>query len=320
MKEKITNDHVYIITVNYKSTQALEELISSINTLNYDQKKLNLIIIDSSKDLKLNTSPVIPHEIITMPTNLGFANAANIGIRTAVARSKDCYIWLLNPDTTLEKDSLNFALENIDKKTMHGSVVTENGYNSDSIVWGAGGDISKGLDAKMKYSGEALCKVPTNPFTCDYIPGCAMLFHQSIPTQYGYLPEEYFLYFEETEWCLRLKEQGINFMIKPKSLLCHPSKPNKMHEEFRIYFYNRNESYFKIKNEADLTLKLKKIFKLLREVLSLCILNIKNKDTRLKKTFKAHLFAKVDALLMLFKSSCLNYNKLSQTRLEKLKS
>lgn len=313
--------NIYIVTVNYKSSQALEELIHSIEHLSYDKSKLTLLVVDSSNDYEEKLQNNIKTHLIKLPRNLGFAHAANIGIKNAITKSKhkNDYIWLLNPDVILEKDSLTQALENITPQSIHGSAVTNDGFSADAIMWGAGGYISEDLDVHMKYTGEARNTLPTSSFACDYVPGCSMLFHMSIPETYGYLPEEYFLYFEETDWCLSLKQQGVSFFINPKSVMQHHSPNEKMQAPFRVYFFNRNETYFKIKHEKNTFKKAYKILCLLKKFIQLAHLNIKNTDKSLAATFKAHLYAQIDAMYMLIFKNKDSLHSLSLKRLKSFK-
>ena len=78
----------------------------------------------------------------------------------------------------------------------------------------------------------------------DYLPGCSILLPASVIPLIGLMPEEYFMYFEETDWCTRMKRKGVSLRYVPSSVIWHHFQDVKMDQAFSVYYYNRNERLF----------------------------------------------------------------------------
>ena len=321
----INCDKVYLVTVNYTSQQALIELTTSIKLLNFDISKIKLLIVDSSNDLNsnfLNLPKELESEIIALPENRGFAYALNIGLKTARCQAStlkgNSFIWIINPDTRLHPESLKVLLENSQPDQILGSLISQEGFEPKCLIWGAGGFIDQNLDVSMGKYNQPLSEAGNIPFECDYVPGCSMFFPSNIlADDFPFLPEEYFLYFEETDWCIKLREKGLMLKIIPSCLVEHKSEPAKMESQFRVYFYNRNSNLFKLWNYKNTKDKFKLLLKIALGIPKLCWLVIKEKNPALRKTFTAHLYASIDTVNIFLKLKS-NLSILSARRLKYL--
>jgi GT2 family glycosyltransferase len=66
----------------------------------------------------------------------------------------------------------------------------------------------------------------------------------------GYMPEDNFMYIEETEWCARMKEAGLSLKYLPSSVIWHRFNDGKMQGPRTVYYYNRNGLRFWYKRSA----------------------------------------------------------------------
>ena len=71
-----------------------------------------------------------------------------------------------------------------------------------------------------------------------------LLFRSELVEELGYIPEDYFMYFEETDWCTRIKRKGYALRYVPQSLVWHHFEHKKVNEAFGVYYYNRNQRMF----------------------------------------------------------------------------
>lgn len=154
--------------------------------------------------------------------NLGFAAGCNQGIKAnALGEGSADFVWLLNNDTIADER----ALEELLKKAREtGAAITG----------------SKILDAAGKYSGgvgrvhpffASVSRVPepadNDCEDCDasvdfsYVEGSSMLISARCFETIGLLPEDYFLYFEECDYCFRAKAAGLTLAWATKSLIFH---------------------------------------------------------------------------------------------------
>jgi GT2 family glycosyltransferase len=293
---------VLIISVNYNSTRSIKGLIESIRALRIDHIKLSGLMLDITEDLE---EGVLPDSFlrIKIPENRGYAYALNVGLKMALEMGVD-YCWILNPDIVLNTDSLSplvtLSLKN--PRALIGSAVysLEDGELS-SKPWGLGGfidfsgEVSMGNEIPRDLKGDTGVQF----FECDYVPGCSIFLPTSILSEVSYLPENYFLYFEETEWCLRAKAKDIRSIISIDSKVWHGTYQGKAEELFRVYFYNRSKKLFAWRNKSFFGIDGSFI---LQNVKSLFVLlsNLYRAPKDMKNTFKAHFYAALDFLLISF--------------------
>jgi GT2 family glycosyltransferase len=78
----------------------------------------------------------------------------------------------------------------------------------------------------------------------DYISGGSFFTHLGNFRQYGLLPEEYFLYWEETDWCHHVKESGVQFQVC-ESAVCYDKGGTSVGSGFLAeYYYSLNALRF----------------------------------------------------------------------------
>ena len=158
-----------------------------------------------------------PLVFIQTGENLGFAGGNNVGIRYALAKDDFEYIWFLNNDTVIEKDTLSKLVRKFEEYKKEGKKVGIIGskllyYDNPNIIQGIGGIYNKwfavakhlGVFEKDKgqYDNEQILD------KIDYVIGASMLVSKEFIKEVGLMCEDYFLYFEELDWTLRGREKG----------------------------------------------------------------------------------------------------------------
>jgi GT2 family glycosyltransferase len=169
---------------------------------------------NNAQNTIISTSPY-PLIFIQTHVNLGFAGGNNIGIKYALAKNDFEFVWLLNNDTVIERDSLlklvhNATLCKEKKIGIIGSKLLY--YHKPDTIQGIGGiynkwfGVSKHLGAFEKDKGQYDNKKVLKKI--DYIIGASMLVSSNLIKKVGLLCEDYFLYFEDIDWALRAKNQN----------------------------------------------------------------------------------------------------------------
>ena len=78
----------------------------------------------------------------------------------------------------------------------------------------------------------------------DYISGGSLFTHINSFNDLGLLPEEYFLYWEETDWCYRAKKKGYELRLCEKAV-CYDKVSSSIGKSFLAdYYYTRNGLFF----------------------------------------------------------------------------
>jgi GT2 family glycosyltransferase len=160
-------------------------------------------------------------QIIELTENLGYAGNNNVGIRAALAHQAD-WILVLNEDTILAPDCLErlMRLGDSDRRIgMVGPMV----YHSDEpdVIQSAGGRVSRFWEATHCGQNERDRGQFPEPRSVDWLTGCGILARRSLIEQVGMLDARMFIYWEETEWCVRARRAGWIIMHEPRAKLWH---------------------------------------------------------------------------------------------------
>lgn len=295
---------VGIVLVHYRDASESLACIRSLRGLSYPARRLFVIdnnSIDRSGGLvraKLQEN----EEYIFVPENRGFAAGANVGISQAIAHGAS-YVFLVNPDLEVLPETLDHlvAFGQRDRETgIIGPKVlypaTEDGT---SRVWSMGGKIDLSEETMEMLQHGELEEVNSSaaPFECDYVPGCALLAKREVFKSIGLLPEDYFMYFEESDWCLKAGAAGFRLMIVPEGRVFHRFDNEKMQHPFVVYYYNRNRRIFWYRHgtlRQRMFLVLRTLFKELPQAAYAYFLA---PDLRHRSVFKAHIQSCLDFLL-----------------------
>lgn len=197
-----------VIILNYNGA---EDTIECVNSIVDTGCPVDVIVVDNaSKDDSLSRlKETLPQEtvLLTSEVNLGYAGGNNIGIRYAYDKGYE-YICVLNNDTVVTE---NFILPCVEELEKHSDIAfigpTIVNY-SDGRVQSTGGNILiNRAYVDCKNNGEGYSPEP-RIIQSDYIGGACMVFRREIVKELGMIPESYFLFFEETEWCYRALRKG----------------------------------------------------------------------------------------------------------------
>lgn len=243
MKEKI-----FIILVNYNGSKDTLECIESLKEIYY--RNVEIIVVDNnSKKEEIDLLKEKEKDFILIETNKnnGFAIGNNIGVKYAIDNGAD-YVLLLNNDTIVEKDFLNIMLETYKSNDNVGAVGCRIMYHSDRrLIWYNGGKIDYSKFSAFNIDEKKLDKdIVEQNIETDFITGCCILIPKNTIKNIGYLSDEYFMYYEDVDYSLRIKERGLNLIINPKSKIYHKVSISSGGEDspFRIFYSNRARKIF----------------------------------------------------------------------------
>jgi len=240
---------IYIILVNYKSVEHTLECIQSIYDSTY--KDIQIIVVDNHSEDHCRSIINNKYQhvvVIENEYNIGFAAANNIGIRKAL-KNNPGYILLLNNDTVLEKNCLSFLLDA--GKEHPGCLITGKilNYYNRKLLWYGGGALNpyKG-DANtfgFRQLDNGQCDVE---MFCSFASGCCMLIPSEIAAEYP-LSENYFLYYEDVDYCNQINQHNIGIFYTFKAVIFHKeSASTKKSSALYSYFFSRNRLLYISKN------------------------------------------------------------------------
>lgn len=258
----MTNTKVFVVILNFNSGQQIVNCLSSV--LQGQNSLVKILVVDNgSKDNSLEfISDQFPSvEIIKNEQNLGFAGGNNRGIKFALDNSAE-YIFLLNPDTTINRNTVKNLLEIIESDKKIG-IVGMKVYSMDNKIWSCGGEIDKKrFTGGLIGFGEKDHGLYDKEKEVDFISGAAMFVKREVFENIGPFPRDYFLYYEDVDFCLRAKKAGFKIYFTPHSIVYHDwssiiGKKSPMKE----YFMARNHFLF-LEKYAPLRIKFRELLRL----------------------------------------------------------
>ncbi|OUM90033.1 glycosyltransferase family 2 protein [Parageobacillus thermoglucosidasius] len=219
---------VGIIVINYNGYDDTVECIESLIKLRYPNRKI--YIVDncspdlSGKRLKKYVSQIENVEIdfIQSNINLGFSGGNNLAIKKAINQDGMDFIWLVNNDAIVDKDSLTYLVDAMKSDKSLGMVSSRIYYYNSNKWWFIGGYIDKwGNIGQITNENEVNVNLNDKYYETDYITGCSLLARTKMIREIGLLNEDFFMYFEDTEWCVRAKKNGWKIGCAPNSIMWH---------------------------------------------------------------------------------------------------
>lgn len=166
--------------------------------------------------------------------NGGYAYGNNLAIRPALASSNPPdYVMLLNPDTQVRPGSLRTLLEYMEEHPQVG-IAGSGIEEQDGTLWSFAfrfPSILSELDAGLRlgFASKLLSKwlvaqpMGDTPQPIDWVPGASMMIRRQVFESIGLMDEGYFLYYEETDFCLQAKRAGWPCWYVPQSRVMHIS-------------------------------------------------------------------------------------------------
>ncbi len=235
---------VSIITVNYNQAQVTNCLLSSLQKITYPT--IEVWVVDNGSDERDASTILSAHpwvNLLLAGSNLGFAGGNNL----ALPNTKGNYILYLNNDIEVEQKFLEplvkaFQTENIGMV----SPKIKFFYQPDTIQY-AGSTKLKYYNMRNKHIGFAQTdngQYDTPKYT-HFAHGAAMMVSRKLIDTCGMMDNNYFLYYEELDWCERAKRQGFKIWYEPASVVYHKESISTGKESvLKTYFQNRNRLLF----------------------------------------------------------------------------
>ena len=262
---------IYIVILNYRNWQDTRDCLHSVLRSGYTNFSVLLVDNNSMNDslenlgewLMRETDASLPHgknkfsvikkenlsglarpselskiTFIQNDRNAGFAGGNNIALR--LLQNEEAYIWLLNPDTVIPENTLDELVQFTIKQPSDcivGAAIRANSGSQDLLFYGGG---------KVNFFSATVhpVKKPVLIPNLDYISGACLFTHAANFKKLGLLHEEYFLYWEETDWCYRAKQRGFRLLVC-SSAVCYDKISSSIGKGYLAdYYYSRNGLLF----------------------------------------------------------------------------
>lgn len=239
-----------VVIVNWNGKKDTLECLGSL-------KNVSIIVVDNASfdgSVEAIRKQFPKVEIIQNSENLGFTGGNNVGIKNALNDGAD-FVWLLNNDTTVDKNALMSLINVFDDASVGvaGSKIyfsADREFHKDrykkselgNVLWYAGGLIDwqnmyashRGVDEVDHGQYDQLEETP-------FITGCSMMVKKEVFEKIGFLDEKFFAYLEDLDFCLRAKSAGYKLLYVPRSIVWHKNaSASGVGSDTHQYYMTRN--------------------------------------------------------------------------------
>lgn len=243
-----------IVTVLFNSSPVLPGFFDSLAaSVDVD---LDLIVVCNDQDAesaetarRLGAAHGIPTTVIENAKNVGVAEANNQGLRLCLERGHP-YILVANNDIEFgpgviagTRDALASGYDAV------APLITY--FDRPSLIWYGGGTINA-LLGRTEHKGylQKIKETDSKLRSTGYAPTCFLMIRRCILDQVGLMDPLYFVYYDDSDFILRLRRAGFRLGYSPRHRVMHKvsSSTGGSASAFTIYYTNRNRILFIRKN------------------------------------------------------------------------
>ncbi len=252
---------VSIVSVNWNQVELTCIMLESLRQLSYPNVEVIVVDNGSTKGDPNEIKERYPEtKLILSERNLGFAGGNNLAFPYVSGK----YVLLLNNDTEVDPHFLEPMVEALEKHE-HIGILSPKIYFFDNPEY-------------LQYAGTTLI----NPVTSrgyrfgynqkdtgqfkegretGFANGACMMIRGKLLKEVGHLYEDYFLYYEEHDYCERVRKAGYQIYFEPKSKIYHKvSASTGVLSPLKTYYQHRNRLLFQKRNTEGWVLLLAKLY------------------------------------------------------------
>lgn len=244
----MSRSRVLVVILCYNG---IELTLDCLRSLREGAAGTDVLVVDNAST---DGTPQIVRErfpevkVLESGANLGYAGGNNLGIAHALEQGYE-FVLLLNNDTVVADGFLEPLLAACDANLQVGAAGPKVYYHDrPSLIYSIGGavDWTRGASSMLglnevdagQYDKAGLIDV-------DFVNGCALLMRSAAIRQCGMLDARFGMYYEETEWCVRLARAGWRICTVPASRIWHKISPQQQAVSPRVgYYMARNRLLF----------------------------------------------------------------------------
>lgn len=229
---------IVVVIVSYRSAPLTIECLRSVAADDAAGIKIRAVVVDNaSNDLPEISRAVAANgwtdwvTLLAAPENGGFAFGNNLGIRRAYADGSPAYIYLLNPDTKVRRGAIlslvHFMESRPDVGIAGGSFETLEGadwpiaFRFPSPLSELEQGLQVGIITRVLRRWVVARPMTQTAQPVDWVSGASMMIRPEVLSTIGGMDENYFLYFEELDFCYRAKQAGFSTWYVPESRVMH---------------------------------------------------------------------------------------------------
>lgn len=237
-----------IIIVAFNSASTIADCLNSVKSNDLGKEEIEIIVIDNASPDK--TKKIIKEQfpeinLIENTANLGFAAAVNRGAEKAKGR----YLVLLNPDTKVEKNFVsklcNYVTGNHLAVVTGSNLVDARGKHQASC-WKKPTMMRTVLEMFLPYemSIQLLTEHHLLPSEVEMVSGACMTIRRDLWDRLKGFDAEFFMYYEDADFCFRARDQGYKIFYHPSINVYHKVSGSVANPHSLIHYYFTSKILF----------------------------------------------------------------------------
>lgn len=243
---------ISIIYVNYKTGKLILDSIASVKKLTQGITYEIIVVDNASADGSVEAIKNAYPEVTCIEAceNLGFGKANNLGIEQA----KGEMLFFLNPDTLLVDNAIRILFEYLKQHpeagACGGNLVDGNGNPANSFgrrfpsLWEEFLAVMYMKPVCWRHKRSVFYNYTSRPMEVASIVGADLMVPRSVLDKTGYFSADFFMNFEETELCLRIKREGYRVVSVPEAQIIHLEGQSSYINASRVQRYFEGQYVF----------------------------------------------------------------------------
>ena len=230
---------VSIVIPSYGEAKTLKDVVNAVFASSYKEKEL-IVVNNGISNEQLDK--LIGVKVVGDGKNLGVAAGRNLGAKA----SRGDYILFLDHDVILDTHAITRMVDVMEKDHRIGVVGPQIFYRSSpDTVWWSGGTVK--LPSGRVFMDNRRC---SGVRETDVVPAAIMV-RREVFERVGGFYEKYFLGFEDSDFCLRVKKNGYRVVCACEASAYHDIDQMDLQRIFRrIFFIFRNRTLFIRRNAS----------------------------------------------------------------------
>jgi GT2 family glycosyltransferase len=248
-----TSPDLTVIVVTYNSRRHIAACLGALDAA-LAQHTYEAIVVDNASadgtpELVRSVSPGTT--LIETGANLGFSRANNVGL----ARARGRHVLILNPDTVPDAGSLDALVALLDGDPAIG-IVAPCLLNPDGSDQGTARAFPTPAAAILGRRSPLTRLWPGNPwsrrylvglsqptddtFAVDWVSGACLMIRRDLAVGTGGFDEAYFMYWEDADWCHRVKDRGFEVVCEPRSTVLHDEGARRSPRPYQVRAFHES--------------------------------------------------------------------------------
>ncbi len=225
---KSTDSELTIVILSYNVKDVLTDCLNSLLKFKSSKDKWRILVVDnsSSDGTQTHIENMFPGvEFIQNGKNLGFAAGNNVALR----KVSSPYCLLLNPDTVVYANSIQFCLDFLKKHSKVGAVTCRVELPDGSLDYSCHRNFPNPWNSFLhfftggfkRFSSYSHSAIPEVPHEIDSLTGAFALIRTSLGKQLKWFDEDYYWNGEDLDLCYRIKKLGWKIYYLPQVKITH---------------------------------------------------------------------------------------------------